>query len=966
MGYFASQLNNFYLWHNFDSGEGMRKCQMGAYWAVWSHFTVSTESALVSLPTGAGKTDLMIALSFAFKAKRVLVITPAEVLRQQTADRFRSMLLLKQLGVVNSEIAPPAVLSIEKQLHTRNDWNALREFDVVTATPKTASSAEPGVCSPPADLFDLVFLDEAHHALAPTWSALIKDFAESKRIFLTATPFRRDRKRIQAPLVYHYPIANALKDRIYSPVTFHPVVSESGRSRDNDLAAATAKLLKSQRKRGFSSKLLIRTDRVQHADTLVNIYEKHGVKAKAVDYLKSSQENDEAIRMLKAGELDGLICVGMLGEGLDLPQLRIAVLHAVPKSLPFTLQFVGRVTRANVGAGPSHLLAVPDDVRGEVRRLYRSDSSWQQLVPALVEQVVGRVTRRKPLLTGDAFEDIDLRIEDLNVFLSTRIYALKRKSADLAADFDLREGVEEGLRENRSDENILVAITIYEKQPAWARNTDILQAHYDLHVYYYSEKKQLLFEATTNDSVARDIRGAISHESASPLAHQDIVRVMQQSGDNYLMVGLRNTLGQSSSHPAYKTYMGAEVQSTVRPSEGRAFAPGHALVRDLAGDTRGFGSAGSRVWSIKRTTIDEFRNWADQLATLIRTDADADQGLPQLQFLASPQPLDTIDDVPIAITMDPTPLLWNLSMRLGGARVNERDLDLVPFLVANNLKNGILNCTFEFSSRLDPIKLMYRAGGLFRWEVAGDKEVILTLDKPDGDVDDFELSGFLAEFPPVLVMPKGGTIWGNTYYALKADFPPIPTVILTSMEWNGCEITAETAKNVVNPKKLSIHDWVTQWLKKNDSHAIVVNDDLKGEIADLIAIRSKTKLISFYHCKFSGAAKMSARVTDAQEVVAQACRSVKWISVPSLLSELVNRIEGNNRPTSVVAGDLADLKKIASEFAPNEWTFEIVVVQPGFDCDAIPSSKELRPLLTSAYEWIRNCGASFRIWGNSR
>lgn len=187
MSYFARERENFQLWHGFENGRGLRECQMGAYWAVWSHFTVSKEPALVSVPTGAGKTALMIALAFAFKAKRVLVITPAEVLRDQTARDFESLGLFKELGIVARNMATPRVLSNGSQLRTKHDWNQLAPYDVVTATPKTVSSKEHGICNPPLELFDLVFLDEAHHSPAVTWSAVIEDFATSKRVLLTAT-----------------------------------------------------------------------------------------------------------------------------------------------------------------------------------------------------------------------------------------------------------------------------------------------------------------------------------------------------------------------------------------------------------------------------------------------------------------------------------------------------------------------------------------------------------------------------------------------------------------------------------------------------------------------------------------------------------------------------------------------------------------------------------------------------------
>ncbi|WP_346659404.1 helicase-related protein [Bradyrhizobium sp. 141] len=40
-----------------------------------------------------------------------------------------------------------------------------------------------------------------------------------------------------------------------------------------------------------------------------------------------------------------VVCVDMLGEGVDLPNLKIAALHDTHKSLAVTLQFIGRITR---------------------------------------------------------------------------------------------------------------------------------------------------------------------------------------------------------------------------------------------------------------------------------------------------------------------------------------------------------------------------------------------------------------------------------------------------------------------------------------------------------------------------------------------------------------------------------------------------------------------------------------------
>lgn len=40
-----------------------------------------------------------------------------------------------------------------------------------------------------------------------------------------------------------------------------------------------------------------------------------------------------------------VVCVDMLGEGFDLPTLKIPALHDVKKGLTVTLQLIGRFTR---------------------------------------------------------------------------------------------------------------------------------------------------------------------------------------------------------------------------------------------------------------------------------------------------------------------------------------------------------------------------------------------------------------------------------------------------------------------------------------------------------------------------------------------------------------------------------------------------------------------------------------------
>lgn len=54
-----------------------------------------------------------------------------------------------------------------------------------------------------------------------------------------------------------------------------------------------------------------------------------------------------------------IVCVDMLGEGFDLPELKIAAFHDVKKSLAATLQLAGRFTRTKSNLGDPTLDLIP-------------------------------------------------------------------------------------------------------------------------------------------------------------------------------------------------------------------------------------------------------------------------------------------------------------------------------------------------------------------------------------------------------------------------------------------------------------------------------------------------------------------------------------------------------------------------------------------------------------------------------
>ena len=76
--------------------EGLRSPQAGALHAIAAHWTLGNQTALVVMPTGTGKTEVMMATAVAAYAERVLVIVPSDPLRQQAASKFETYGLLKK------------------------------------------------------------------------------------------------------------------------------------------------------------------------------------------------------------------------------------------------------------------------------------------------------------------------------------------------------------------------------------------------------------------------------------------------------------------------------------------------------------------------------------------------------------------------------------------------------------------------------------------------------------------------------------------------------------------------------------------------------------------------------------------------------------------------------------------------------------------------------------------------------
>ncbi|WP_460063868.1 MULTISPECIES: DEAD/DEAH box helicase [unclassified Pseudomonas] len=131
---------------------GFRPGQLGALHAVLAHFSVQDDPAIVCLPTGYGKTSLMMALPMLLGPAHVLIVEPSSALRKQVHSHISVMSTLRRIGALAEDCPLPDVHLHIGRPQSLEEWQSLRTYDVVVSTP-SSSSPDLALGAPP-DLFD--------------------------------------------------------------------------------------------------------------------------------------------------------------------------------------------------------------------------------------------------------------------------------------------------------------------------------------------------------------------------------------------------------------------------------------------------------------------------------------------------------------------------------------------------------------------------------------------------------------------------------------------------------------------------------------------------------------------------------------------------------------------------------------------------------------------------------------------
>src|SRR6266545_3428896 len=312
-----------------EAKPGLRSPQLGAVHAVLGYWTTKRMTpATVVMPTGTGKTETMLALLVAARLDRLLVVVPSDALREQIAGKFETLGVLQELGIIARSALRPVVGRLQQGFTTVEAAASFsQECNVMVATPQALTACQPEALDALTGAFSHLFVDEAHHVAARTWSAIRDRFVDKHVVQFTATPFREDGKHLQGRSIYSFPLREAQAQGYFSRIDYTAVIDFD--DVDRAVAEQSVAKLRADLAAGLDHVLMARVRGISRAKDLKPLYDELAADLQPVVVYGQMplKHRREAVAALREGHSRVVVCVNMLGEGFDLPSLKVAAVH---------------------------------------------------------------------------------------------------------------------------------------------------------------------------------------------------------------------------------------------------------------------------------------------------------------------------------------------------------------------------------------------------------------------------------------------------------------------------------------------------------------------------------------------------------------------------------------------------------------------------------------------------------------
>lgn len=344
-----------------------------------------SQSVMVQMPTGTGKTYLLAAVVGLFAQEEVWIVAHRRELVAQIEEAIGRFYPDGQFGCIR-------VMSIQ--------WLSMhyREMKEVPS---------------------LIVIDEAHHAVASTYAEVMMAFPKAKKLGLTATPYRLNGKGFTDlfdVLLTSWRMERFIANGRLSLYDYYSIKpdSEDQRLVDSlqkrgadgdyqlkemnevmDVRPSLERLCMTVKQYVPRKKGIVYAISIAHAEHIAEFYRESMVNAVAISSKTPLDERKAQIEQFKKGEIQVLVSVDLFSEGFDCPDVEFIQLARPTLSLSKYLQMVGRGLRVAKG---KEYCVILDNV-GLYKRfgLPSDDRDWQSMFIGQTAKV-------------NAFEEVCMRV----------------------------------------------------------------------------------------------------------------------------------------------------------------------------------------------------------------------------------------------------------------------------------------------------------------------------------------------------------------------------------------------------------------------------------------------------------------------------------------------------------------------------------------------------------------------------
>ena len=371
---------------------------------------------LLVAATGTGKT-VMAALDYAslreqLERSRLLFIAHREEILDQSLATFKYALRDQNFGQKWVGRSKPS------------------RFEHVFASIQSLNAN--GLSSLPPDHFDVVIVDEFHHAAANSYAKVLDHLEPAELLGLTATPERSDGlpilhwfdDRIAAELrlwdaIDQQHLAPFLYFGIHDGLDLRDIPWTRGQGYQVEALTdcytssdAWARLVVKQvsahadagsmRGLGFCVS-------IDHARFMAEHFNRHGIPSVAVWGDSSRNEREAALRDLAAGDVKVVFSVDLFNEGVDVPNVDTVLMLRPTESPVLFLQQLGRGLRKSKGKAYCTVL----DFVGTHRKEFRFDRRYRALLGGTRRDVERSVERQFPFLPAGCNMQLDEKAAEI-------------------------------------------------------------------------------------------------------------------------------------------------------------------------------------------------------------------------------------------------------------------------------------------------------------------------------------------------------------------------------------------------------------------------------------------------------------------------------------------------------------------------------------------------------------------------